>query len=77
MISIGWSACFLADETVLSVVPESKRNEGHVTPPPLRMAPLVLLAVFLVLLLVGITLDEPSRVLEQARSICLACIGIG
>lgn len=41
------------------------------------MAPLVAMAVFLVLLVIGITLDEPSRVLEQARSICLACIGIG
>ncbi|MGD9946909.1 MAG: CD1871A family CXXC motif-containing protein [Desulfobulbus sp.] len=44
---------------------------------PLRMTPLVLLAVFLVLLVIGITLGEPSRVLEQARSICLSCIGIG
>jgi len=35
------------------------------------------MAAFLVLLLIGITLGEPSRVLEQARSICLACIGIG
>jgi len=39
--------------------------------------PLALMALFLLLLLIGITLDEPSRVLEQARSICLACIGIG
>jgi len=41
------------------------------------MTPLVLVAVFLALLMIGIALGEPSRVLEQARSICLACIGIG
>jgi len=45
--------------------------------PLLRRTPLLLMAAFLVLLMIGITLDEPSRVLEQARSICLACIGIG
>lgn len=33
--------------------------------------------MFLGLLLFGILCDEPSRVLEQARSVCLACIGIG
>ncbi|MDD2463113.1 MAG: CD1871A family CXXC motif-containing protein [Desulfobulbus sp.] len=44
---------------------------------PLRMTPLVVLSCFLLLMVLGITLGEPSRVLEQARSICLACIGIG
>jgi hypothetical protein len=43
----------------------------------LRTTPLVLLLVFLALLLIGIAVDEPARVLEQARSICLGCIGIG
>lgn len=43
----------------------------------LRRAPLVLLFLFLLLFLVGIAVDEPGRVLEQARSICLSCIGIG
>nr|WP_320010776.1 hypothetical protein [uncultured Desulfobulbus sp.] len=43
----------------------------------MRKAPLVAMALFLGLLLVGITLGEPERVLQQARSICLACIGIG
>ncbi|MCL1979490.1 MAG: hypothetical protein FWG62_00230 [Proteobacteria bacterium] len=43
----------------------------------LRRVPLVLLLVFLFLLLVGIAVDEPTRVLEQARSVCLSCIGIG
>jgi hypothetical protein len=42
----------------------------------LRKTPLVLLFLFAVLLLVGIACDEPSRVLEQARAICLPCIGI-
>ena len=44
---------------------------------PLRRAPLLLLALFLVLLAIGIAVDEPSRVLEQAKSVCLSCIGIG
>jgi len=39
--------------------------------------PFILIGIFLLLLLVGIALDEPTRVLEQARSICLSCIGIG
>jgi len=43
----------------------------------LRRAPLVLLFLFLLLFLAGIAADEPGRVLEQARSICLSCIGIG
>ncbi len=43
----------------------------------LRRTPLVLLVVFLALFLLGVALDEPLRVLEQARSICLECIGIG
>jgi hypothetical protein len=42
----------------------------------LRKAPLVLLFLFALLLVVGIACDEPSRVLEQARAICLPCIGI-
>jgi len=43
----------------------------------LRRTPLGLLIVFLTLFLLGVALDEPLRVLEQARSICLECIGIG
>lgn len=58
-------------------------NGSHPIPPGrrptngLRTAPLVVGLVFLLLLLAGIALDEPSRVLEQARAICLSCIGIG
>ena len=42
-----------------------------------RRTPFVLLALFLMLFLAGISLGEPTRVLEQAWSICLSCIGIG
>lgn len=44
---------------------------------PLRIAPFLLLSLFLLLLVVGINVGEPERVLEQAKTICLACIGIG
>ena len=47
-----------------------KKNE-------IRKAPFFLLLLFLALILAGIALGEPSRVLEQAKSICLSCIGIG
>jgi len=43
----------------------------------IRKTPLALFLLFLLLFLAGIVFDEPSRVLEQARSICLECIGIG
>ena len=39
--------------------------------------PFVLLVFFLLLWVLGVTLNEPSRVLEQAKTICLSCIGIG
>lgn len=43
----------------------------------IRKAPFVLLAFFLFLLMLGIGIGEPVRVMEQAKSICLECIGIG
>ena len=43
----------------------------------MRKAPFVLLGIFLALWLVGISVNEPTRVMEQAKSICLSCIGIG
>lgn len=43
----------------------------------IRKAPFILLSLFLLLLLTGISVGEPVRVLEQAKSICLECIGIG
>ncbi len=54
-----------------SIQPSQRPTNG------LRKAPLLAGLVFLLLLLAGIALDEPSRVLEQARAICLSCIGIG
>ncbi len=42
-----------------------------------RKAPFILIGIFLLLFLIGITVGEPLRVLEQAKSICLSCIGIG
>nr|WP_269746311.1 CD1871A family CXXC motif-containing protein [Desulfogranum japonicum] len=39
--------------------------------------PLFLIFFFLLLWLIGIGTGEPGRVLEQAKSICLECIGIG
>lgn len=59
------------------------RNDQGVDAPPasgrvrLRRVPLLLLALFLLLLVIGIAVDEPTRVLEQAKSVCLSCIGIG
>jgi|GEM_PF-437707 len=46
-------------------------------PVKIRKAPFITIFVFLVLGAVGISLGEPSRVLEQATRICLSCIGIG
>lgn len=43
----------------------------------LRRAPFILLGFFLLLWLIGVGLNEPGRVLEQAKSICYSCIGIG
>jgi hypothetical protein len=43
----------------------------------IRKAPFVVIFIFLALGAVGISLGEPSRVLEQAKQICLSCIGIG
>jgi hypothetical protein len=42
-----------------------------------RNTPFLFLLLFIILLLAGIAADEPMRVLEQARQICLSCIGIG
>jgi hypothetical protein len=39
--------------------------------------PFVAIFLFLLLGIIGISLGEPSRVLEQASQICLSCIGIG
>jgi hypothetical protein len=43
----------------------------------LRVIPFVIIILFILLGVIGISLDEPSRVLNQATQICLSCIGIG
>jgi len=42
-----------------------------------RRKPFVLIGIFIIMMIVGIALGEPTRVLEQAKAICLSCIGIG
>ncbi len=41
------------------------------------VAAFAVIFIFIALTAVGISLEEPSRVLEQATQICLSCIGIG
>lgn len=43
----------------------------------IRIEPFVVIIFFLILAMIGIGLDEPSQVLNQATQICLSCIGIG
>ncbi len=43
----------------------------------LRVMPFIIIMLFILLGMIGISLDEPSRVLNQATQICLSCIGIG
>lgn len=43
----------------------------------LRKTPFILIIIFLCIWLIGIAVNEPTRVLEQAWSVCLECIGIG
>ncbi len=42
-----------------------------------RLAPFLVILFFVALFSIGVALEEPGRVLEQAVSICLSCIGIG
>ncbi len=42
-----------------------------------KKAPLLCISIFLIMAIAGISLKEPSRVLEQAWQVCLSCIGIG
>ena len=53
------------------------KKKIKIKPAQIRKAPFVAIFIFLVLGAVGISLGEPSRVLEQATQICLSCIGIG
>jgi len=42
-----------------------------------RKGPFIVLSISLLLSFIGIALEEPGRVLEQAVQVCLSCIGIG
>lgn len=42
-----------------------------------KKKPFILIALFMLLMLIGIAIGESDRVLEQAKAICLSCIGIG
>ena len=42
-----------------------------------RVAPFIIILVFLIMGIVGIMTGEVGRVLEQAVQVCLSCIGIG
>ena len=43
----------------------------------IRIAPFWAIFVSLVLVAIGISIGETSRILDQATQICLSCIGIG
>jgi hypothetical protein len=55
----------------------AKKRRKKKSPYKLRKTPFLLLTVFVLLGLFGVAANEPLRVLEQARQICLSCIGIG
>ena len=54
----------------------AKKN-GQVAKQKIRIAPFVIILVFLILGAIGISSGEPLRVIQQATQICLSCIGIG
>ena len=54
-----------------------KKQNYKETNRKIQTAPFVAIFIFLVLGALGISLGEPTRVLQQATQICLACIGIG
>lgn len=75
MISTGWSVC-CPNKRVFVATSDDVPVTRH-PPSRIRKIPLAFFLFFLLLFLAGIAFDEPSRVLEQARSVCLECIGIG
>jgi hypothetical protein len=52
-------------------------EEKQVTKHKIKLVPFGVIIIFLILGVIGISLDEPSRVLNQATQICLSCIGLG
>jgi hypothetical protein len=57
----------------MAAMPGSGERKVH----RVRRAPFMVIGIFLLLWFVGISLDEPKRVLEQAVQVCLSCIGLG
>lgn len=43
----------------------------------MKPVPIIIIFVFALLMMIGIFLDEPSRVLNLSTQVCLSCIGIG
>lgn len=62
---------------MLEVLFRMSKTKGKIVQRKIRRAPFTLILIFLILGAIGISLGEPSRVLEQATQICLPCIGIG
>ena len=62
---------------MLEVLVRMDKRKGKIAQRKIRRAPFVAILIFLILGVIGISLGEPSRVLEQATQICLPCIGIG
>lgn len=56
---------------------EKNKKKIRVVQQKIRRAPFVAIIFFMILGAIGISLKEPTRVLEQATQICLSCIGIG
>lgn len=51
--------------------------QKKISHPPALIRSLLVGSFFLILFSIGVAVDEPGRVLEQAWQICLSCIGIG
>ena len=51
---------------------DKEKNEKRI-----RVAPFIVILVFLGMGIIGIMTGEAGRVLEQAVQVCLSCIGIG
>ena len=62
---------------MLEVRDRMAKTNGKIVQRKIRRAPFVAILIFLILGAIGISLGEPTRVLEQATQICLPCIGIG
>lgn len=62
---------------MLEVLVRMSKTKDKIVQRKIRRAPFIVILIFLILGAIGISLGEPSRVLEQATQICLPCIGIG